>query len=111
MDQVTINIIKNDMGEEITIYDIDRTHCLGKHKLDNNVPWPIIVKFEGTMFAVGFSQLKKKLKGKNVSITESLTKRRVIKIKKAKKKMYNSHDGKIVVLDINERNKVKVFYD
>ena len=37
-DQEIINIVKNDLGEEITIHDIDRTHHLGKRKLDNNVP-------------------------------------------------------------------------
>ena len=37
-DQEIINIVKNDLGEEITIPDIDRTHHLGKRKLDNNVP-------------------------------------------------------------------------
>ena len=38
IDQEIINIVKNDLGEEITIHDIDRTHLLGKRKLDNNVP-------------------------------------------------------------------------
>ena len=57
----------------------------------------------------------KKLKGKNVSITASLTKRRVIELKKARE-IYDfrnvwSHDSKILVLDVNDRNKVKVFYD
>ena len=28
--QAIINIIKNYMGEEITIYDIHKTHLLGK---------------------------------------------------------------------------------
>ena len=58
---------------------------------------------------------KKKLKGNNVSITESLTKRRVIELKKARQ-MYDfrnvwSHNSKILFLDVNDRNKVKVLYD
>ena len=44
-EQEFINIVKNDLEEEITIHDIDRTHRLGKRKLENNVPRPIIVKF------------------------------------------------------------------
>lgn len=32
-DQGIINIIKNDMGEEITIHDIYKAYQLGKHKL------------------------------------------------------------------------------
>ena len=48
-------------------------------------------------------------------ITESLTNRRVIELKKVRE-MYNVrnvwlHDSKIFFLDINDRNKVKVFYD
>ena len=50
-----------------------------------------------------------------MSITESLTKRRVIELKKARE-MYDfrnvwSHDGKILLLDANGRKKVKVFYN
>ena len=50
-----------------------------------------------------------------MSITESLTKRRVIELKKIREN-YDfwsvwSHGGKILFLDVNDRNKVKVFYD
>ena len=45
MDQAIINIIKQDIGEEITIYYTDRKHYLAKYKLHNNVPQSIIVKF------------------------------------------------------------------
>ena len=53
--------------------------------------------------------------GKSESITESLTKRRVVELKKARE-MYGfknvwSQDGKILFSDVNDRNKVKVFYD
>ena len=44
-DQEIINIITNNMEEEITIHDIDRTDRLRKLKLDNNVPQLIIVRF------------------------------------------------------------------
>ena len=52
------------MGEEITIHDVYRTHRLGKHKLENNVPKPIIVKFARIMLGVGFSKLKGNIKEK-----------------------------------------------
>ena len=50
-----------------------------------------------------------------MTITESLTKRTIIELKKTRK-MYDfrnvwSHDGKILFLDVNDRKKVKVFYD
>ena len=37
MGRAIISIMENDVVEEITIHDIDRTHHLGKRKLDNNV--------------------------------------------------------------------------
>ena len=114
-DQEIINIVKNDLGEEITIHDIDRTHRLGKRKLDNNVPRPIIVKFTRYNVRNRIFKTKKKLKGKTVSITESLTKRRVVELKKAREmhgfKNVWSQDGKILFSNVNDKNKVKVFYD
>ena len=91
-DQETINIVKNDLGEEIIIHDIERY----------NLRYRIF-------------KTKKKLKGKTVSITESLTKKRVVKLKKARE-MYDfknrSQDDKISFSNVNDRNnKVKVFYD
>ena len=48
-------------------------------------------------------------------ITESLTKRRVVELKKTRE-MYDfrnvwSHDDKILFLDVNDRNKLMEFYD
>ena len=71
-DQEIINIVKNDLGEETTIHDIDRTHRLGKLNLDNNVPRAIIVKFTRYNVRNKIFKTKEKLKGKTVSITESL---------------------------------------
>ena len=103
------------MGKEIIIHDIDRTHRLGKRKLDNNAPRPIIVKFTRYNVRNKIFKSKKKLKGKTVSITEGLTKRRVVELKKAREmhgfKNVWSQDGKILFSDINDRNKVKIFYD
>ena len=83
-DQEIINIVKNDLEEEITIHDIDRTHRLRKQKLDNNAPRPIIVKLKRYSVCHRFFKTKKKLKGKTVSIAESLTKRIVVELKKAR---------------------------
>ena len=60
-------------------------------------------------------KIKEKLKGINVSITESITKRRVTKVEKARE-VYNirkvwSHGNKNLFLDINGRHMVKVFYN
>ena len=61
-DQAIINTLKNNMGDKVTIHDIDKKHCLEKHKLNNNVPQTIIAK--PTLFAVGFAKLKRNLKEK-----------------------------------------------
>ena len=99
-DQEIIDIVKNDLGEEITTHDVDRTHGLGKRKLDNNVTRPIVVKFTRYNVRNRIFKTNKKLKGKTVSITESLTKRRVVELKKVRE-MYGfknvwSQDGKIL---------------
>ena len=54
-DQAIINIARNNLGEEITIHDIDRTYCFGKRKRDDNAPRPI---------KIGFLKLKTKLREK-----------------------------------------------
>ena len=114
-DQEIIKIVKNNFGEEITIHDIDRTHHLGKRKLDKNVPQPIIVKFTGYNVCYKIFKSKKKLKGKTVSITEIIRMRRVVELKTAREmhgfKNAWSQDSKILFSDVNDKNKVKVFYD
>ena len=74
--------MKNDSGAEITIYNIDRTHHVGKRKFGNNVPRPVIVKFARYNVHSRIFKTTKKLKGKTVSITKSLTKRKVIELTK-----------------------------
>ena len=102
------------MGDEIIIHDIDRTLDLGKRKLDNIVTRQITINFSKYIVRNRIFKVKRKLIGKNVSIMESLTKRRVIELKKARE-MYDLknvwlHDSKILFFDVNNRNKVKVFY-
>ena len=60
-----------------------------------------------------YKNLRKK--GKTVSITENLTKRRIIEIKIACEtygfKIFWSQDGIILFTDVNYRNKTKLLYD
>ena len=76
---------------------------------------PIIVKFTRYNVCNRIFKTKKKLKGKTLSISLSLTKRRVVELKKLREiygfKNVWSQDGKILFSDVNDRNKVKVFYD
>ena len=97
-DQVVMNKIKNEMDLEISPGDIDRTHRIGVLSKDKNRP--IIIKFVRYMDKRCVFTNKKRLKGKNMSITESLTKTRMIALKKARNKFGYSNvltaDGKIM---------------
>ena len=61
-DQKIINIVKNDLGEEITIHNIYRTHRLGKRKLMFHDP--LLLNLQVTTFAKEFLKLKRNLKEK-----------------------------------------------
>ena len=103
------------MGKEITHLDIDRSHRLGNRKLDKSKPRPIIIKFSRYNVRARIFKNKKKLKGKRTSVTESLKKTRMEKLQKAKEehgfRNVWSNDGKILYIDANDNNRVKVFYD
>ena len=75
----------------------------------------IIIKFTGYNVRNVIFRKKKILKGKAVSITENLTKKRITEMKVAREtygfKNVWSQDGKILYTDANDRNKIKVFYD
>ena len=77
-------------------------------------PRPII-KFTRYNVCNVIFRKKKILKGKAVSITENLTKKRITEMKVAREtygfKNVWSQDGKILYTDANDRNKIKVFYD
>ena len=111
-DAAVIKIIKEKVGEELSLEDLDRTHRLGPPK--NNKKRPIIVKFTRYHTRHRVFKKKKNLKGHVISITESLTKRRMGELNEARKQhgfanVWTS-DGKILFKDSVD-NKVKVFYD
>ena len=113
-DEVVINVLKKGMDKEITHLDIGRSHCLGNRKINKSKPRPIIIKF--SRYNVRARIFKnKKLKGKRTSVTESLTKTRMEKLQKAREehgfRNVWSSDGKILYIDVNDHNRVKVFYD
>ena len=69
------------MDLDISSGDTDRTHRIGVPSKSKNRP--IIVKFVRYMDSRHVFSNKKRLKGKNMSITESLTKIRMIALKEA----------------------------
>ena len=83
--------------------DIERTHRIGKPKDVCQKSRPIIVKFVRYNDRKNVFNKKKKLKGKNISITQSLTATRVKKLKEAReihsfKNVWTS-DGEILFKD------------
>ena len=111
-DDLVIKTVNEELLEAITINEIDRSHRLGKSQAGKIRP--VIVKFARYHTRNKIFRKKKLLKGKQVSITESLTKRRMAELKEAQEK-HGFHDvwtsdGKILYKD-NSDNKIKVFYD
>ena len=112
--QLMINTINQNMEEKISINVIDRTHRLGPVRKEGNKKIPIIVKFSRYYVKNKGFRNKKQLKGKNFSITESLTKRRMGELTNARNehglKNVWTNDGKILYKDATSR-KVKVYYN
>ena len=113
-DEIVMKVLKEEMGEELTEQDIGRSHRIGKIKKINNKPRPIIVKFSRYNTRNKIFMNKKKLKGKGISITESLTVKRMEMLKNAREeheyKNVWTQDGKILYVDSSD-GKIKLFYD
>ena len=75
--EIIIKTFSKELGVKIKEDDLTRSHRLGKSKRKDNKPRPIIVKF--TRYAVWreIFMNKRKLKGKPLLITESLTSSRM----------------------------------
>ena len=100
------------MDLEISTGDIDHTHRIGVLSKGENRP--IFVKFVRYMDRRRVFTNKNRLKGKNMSITESLTKIRMSALKEARNKFGYSYvwtaDGKIVYKD-EGNTRAKVYFD
>ena len=99
------------MDFEISPGDIDRTHRIGVPSKGKNRP--IIIKFVKYMYRRRVFTNKKRLKGKNMSITVSLTKIRMSALKEARSKFRYSNvwtaDGKITYKEEGDA-KAKVYF-
>ena len=83
-DDLVIETVSTKMNIEISPADLDRTHRIGKKKPGQNEPRPIIVKLNRYNVRKKVFPTKKNLKGSDVSITESLTPKRMEILKKAR---------------------------
>ena len=113
-DELVIDAIKEKMGEEIEKNEIDRSHRIGAPK-NNGKSRPINIKFVRCNTRCKIFKNKKKLKGKSISVTKSLTKKRMEALKKAREdhgfENVWSSEGKILYKDVSEGNKIKVYFD
>ena len=113
-DTVVMNVIKEHLDVDLNEISIDRSHRIGKPRDDEGRPRPIILKLVRHNDKMKIFRVKKKLKGKNISVTESLTKFRVQKLNEAKerygKKNVWTNDGKIFYKE-SENDRPKVYYD
>ena len=92
--------------------DINRTHCIGNPRNTDEKPRLIIMKLVRYNDRKKIFDSKKKLKGKKVAITESLTIMRMKKLNKARerynfKSVWNS-DRNILYKD--GLGKIKIYY-
>ena len=83
-DEVIINTLYEKLDLDITSWDLERTHRIGERKKTRGKTRPIIVKFVRYNDRNRVFRNKKKLKGQKISITESLTKIRMDKLRQAK---------------------------
>ena len=68
-----MKLSRQELNEDALIADLDRTHRIGKKRKSGSKPRPVIVKFARYKIREKVFKSKKKLKAKNISITESLT--------------------------------------
>ena len=110
-DEVAKETFENEMQENVLVMtQIDPID------LEKNIPEVdlrlLSSNLPGTTSEMQFLE-KKILKGKAVSITENLTKKRIAETKIAREtygfKNVQSQDRKILYTDANDRNKIKVF--
>ena len=86
-DEILIKTFSEELGVEIKENDLDRSHRLGKPSSNNNKPGPMTVNFAHYAVIREIFMNKRKLKGKRLSITESLTSSQMQLLGEAKKNM------------------------
>ena len=109
-DKLVLNIINNDLEIGLTEVSIDRTHRIGVTKKKKKKFRPIIVKFVRYYDRKEVFSKKKYLKGRGISITESLTSFSMKKLEEAREKYGFKNvwttDGRIMFKDANYKPSV-----
>ena len=109
-DDLVLKAINEKLDVEITENEIDRSHRIGRKK-DGQKPRPIIVKLTRYNTRKKVFASKRRLKGTGVSITESVTAKRMEQLNKAREERgftnVWTNDGKIL---FKRSNKIKIIY-
>ena len=112
-DEMVLDVINNKLNIKMSQISIDRSHRLGKRKGPGQKPRAIIVKFTRYKDRHHAFRNKKLLKGTGISVTESLTVKRMEHLKKSRKQDGFANvwtlDGKIMFIKGNDGN-LKVSY-
>lgn len=112
-DELVLKVFREKLllhGIEAT--DLDRTHRVGKKSKVNKKPRPIIVKFARYNIRNEVFRSKRKLKATGITITESLTSRRLQLLKEVQgleqvKSAWTS-DGRVVCLLQDNKTKMQI---
>ena len=113
-DELVLETLNEKMHINLTPSDLDRTHCIGQKKASSKKPGAAIIKFASYNTRKKIFLNTTLLKGTRVSITESLTAKRMGILKEERKKhqfrnMWTA-DGRVLYKDGND-NQVKLYYD
>ena len=84
-DKISLNTLNENVQLELNELNIERSHGIRKAKPDGN-PHSIIIKFVRYNIRKKVQERKKIFKGKNISITESLTAFCMSKLAEAREK-------------------------
>ena len=85
-DDRVLELFREELHEDISLVDLDRTHRIGKKRHSNSKPRLVIVKFAWYNIREKVFKSKKRLKEKNISITENLTGYRMSVLSEAREK-------------------------
>ena len=111
-EDLVLKTINEKLHVDITENEIDRSHRIGRKK-NGKRPWPIIVKLTRYNTRKKDFASKRKLKWTGVSITESLTAKRMEQLNKEREEHGFTNvwttDGRILFKRPNE-NKSNLFY-
>ena len=108
-----LTFINERLELDIQPSDIDRTHRIGNKNKARKKGRAVIIKFTRYNTRKTVSMNKRKFKGTNISVTESLTSLRMTKLKDARdeygfNKVWTS-DGRIMAME-EESAKPKIIY-